>query len=289
MSVISRSSRPTSCFSMAISRSRAAGSRDQVQGLHRRADRGQRVRISWATSAAKRFDGVHALRQGGGHGLAATRARSPTSSWRSAMSGREMARARDSRTRSAARASRRIGWAISQLSSRDEHRITRHRDQDEGDQRPALGGDDLVDVAGLQRQHAEHRLHPLDRDRDADHPVAVLGAAQPRPPVALQRRLHLARPGRRALAARSRVGASGPAAPPGRDELAALAGRRQRLPLHPVGDQVAVGDQLALAVEQPRALRPGDEQQLQRSRAPGRRRAPARARRGWRACSRRWR
>ncbi len=48
------------------------------------------------------------------------RARSPTSSWRAAMSGSDMARARDRRTLSAARDSRRIGSATAPFSSRLE-------------------------------------------------------------------------------------------------------------------------------------------------------------------------
>ena len=91
-----------------------------------------------------------------------------------------MARAPDRRTRSAARASRSTGWAISRVSSSEETRVTAIGDQDEGHQRQPLGGDDLVDVAGLQGQHAQHRLHVLDRDRDRDHPLAVLAAAQAR-------------------------------------------------------------------------------------------------------------
>ena len=68
-----------------------------------------------------------------------------------------MARARASRTWSAAADSRSTGRATNRCSSSEDSRVTREGDQDEGHQRPALGGDDLVDVAGLQRQHAQHR------------------------------------------------------------------------------------------------------------------------------------
>src|SRR5579862_2044962 len=123
MSVIRRSSRPTSCFRIACSRSRPAPSptsssvstadRIEVSGL----------RISCATSAAKRS--IASIRSESVWVMSSSeRARSPSSSLRSAMSGRAMARARFSRTLSAAADSRRTGWAINWVRANDESRLT---------------------------------------------------------------------------------------------------------------------------------------------------------------------
>ena len=69
MSVISRSSRPTSCFRMRSSRVARGAVLDQVQGLHRRADRGQRVADLVGDVGGEALDGLHAVGQGVGHVL----------------------------------------------------------------------------------------------------------------------------------------------------------------------------------------------------------------------------
>ncbi len=123
MSVISRSSRPTSCFSMPNSRWRALSSvtRSRVSTAERMEVRG--LRISCATSAAKRS--MASIRSERVSVMACSeRARSPSSSLRAATSGREIARLRDRRTLSAARARRSTGRAISQVSRKDESRLT---------------------------------------------------------------------------------------------------------------------------------------------------------------------
>ena len=159
MSVISRSSRRTSCLQQRPSAGRAGPwSLTRSQRLQRRADRGQGVldlvrrrRRRSRSMASIRSDRVSVM-------VSSERARSPISSLRPSRSGREMARARCSRTSSAAADSRITGRATNRCSSSDASRFTRQRHQGEGHQGPALGVQDLVDVAGLQRQHAQHLL-----------------------------------------------------------------------------------------------------------------------------------
>ena len=123
ISVIKRSRRLTSCFKMVISRSRAFGSetRSRVSVAERIEDRG--LRISCATSAANRS--IASMRTDWAAVMASSaRPRSPSSSSRSDRSGKDMARARDSLTRSAALARRRTGWAIMRIRKKDEARDT---------------------------------------------------------------------------------------------------------------------------------------------------------------------
>ena len=57
--------------------------------------------------------------------------------------------------------------------------VDQRRDAEDAQDRLALGGDDLVDVAALRRQqqHAEHGAEALDRHRDRDDLLALLGDA----------------------------------------------------------------------------------------------------------------
>ena len=94
----------------------------------------------------------------------------------------------------------------------------------------------------------------LDRNRDRHHALAVLGAAHAGPVDPMQGLVDLHHQGalggrghRRRWTAHLEVER--------KPTVIARPSRRQHLPLHPVGDPVAVGDQVALGVEQARALR----------------------------------
>ena len=109
---------------IAISRSRAAGSltRSRVSTAERSEVSG--FLISWATSAANRS--MASIRSDRDWVMSSSETvRSPISSSRCASCGSEIARARDIRTRSAARASIRTGWAIRLFSRIDEVRLTK--------------------------------------------------------------------------------------------------------------------------------------------------------------------
>ncbi|MNI46336.1 hypothetical protein D3C73_1007950 [compost metagenome] len=72
-------------------------------------------------------------------------------------------------------------------------KVHRQRHQGERRQGAALGGQGLVDVAGFQRQHAQHLLDVAHRQGDGDDALALLVPAQGRLGHALQGALDLGR------------------------------------------------------------------------------------------------
>ena len=66
-----------------------------------------------------------------------------------------------------------------EASSIDRMHGDQRGDAEDAQDRLALGGDDLVDVAALRRQHehAEHGAEALDRHRDRDDLLALLADA----------------------------------------------------------------------------------------------------------------
>ena len=80
------------------------------------------------------------------------------------------------RTRSALSASRRTGPAMVLASSSDSTIITTAATREHLQDREPLGGDHLVDVVALRRQHqrAVHRAKTLHRNGDRDDDFAAL-------------------------------------------------------------------------------------------------------------------
>jgi hypothetical protein len=189
--------------------------------------------ISWATSAAKRS--MASIRSDSEWVISSSaRDRSPISSLPlgDVGQGDGAGAFQPHAVGGAGQAHHRLGDQAVQQHAGDQGRGDGH--QDEGQQGPALGGDDLVDVAGLQGQHAQHRPHVLDRDRDRHHPLAALGHAGAGHGSPVQ---GPGRPRRTGPSGRARPwrlgswGGSGASA-----VLAGFAGRGQDLPLDAVGD-----------------------------------------------------
>ncbi len=173
MSVIRRSSRPTSCFRMACSRSRRRSLGDQLQRLHRRADRGQRIADLVRDVGGEPFDRLHPVREGVGHvlqraGEIAQFVLALGDVGQGDRPGPVQPHAVGRRRQPA----HRLGDQLGEQERRQQ--ADGDGDGDERDLGGALRGDDLVDVAGFEGQHAQHLAHPLDRDRDRDHPRTVL-------------------------------------------------------------------------------------------------------------------
>jgi hypothetical protein len=178
------------------------------------------------------------------------------------MSGSEMARAPSSRTRSAALAMRSTGWAIRRLSKNDEIRVVAIAIRANGSRALRSAAMIWSMSPASQGQHAQHRAHVLDGiDTDTTRsPISSIRVPATGSP-SLAWAISAARASRAARATSGLVSESWLGQAEGR--LAGLAGRRQGLGLHAVGDDIAVGQLVALGVEQPRPLRARDEQALQ--------------------------
>ncbi len=242
MSVTSRSRRLTSCLQDAQQPGPGGRVVDQVQGLDRRADRGQRVLDLVGDVGGEALDGVHPLGHRRRSSPPGPATRSPSSSLRWEMSGSEMARRPSSRTRSAAPAmpQHRLGdQAVEQDS--DETRVVAIAIRMKGSRAFRSAAMIWSTSPASRVSTPSTALDVLDRDRHRHHLLAAsrrCGAC--RPPAAAA-----AWPGdlggqgaraapRRALGLASAVLRSRQAERP---LLAGLAGRRQGLGLDPVGDR----------------------------------------------------
>ena len=256
MSVISRSSRRTSCCSRPVSVSRWAVGLDQIG----RVSSAERIEvrgflISCATSAAKAVrwrpsgpTGCRSWSPASGPGRRSRPCGPPgrAGRWRGPAAAAPASAAADSRI---------TGRATNRCSSSEASRFTARATRANGIRAAALGVQDLVDVAGLQRQHAQHLPHMADRDGDGDDAVAAFADRGRRPGVRRPGPRRSRRPGRaRALLELGgcRFGVSGRSGGGGR---AGGSRRRQGLARRSASvTSIAVGDQQAVHVEQPRPL-----------------------------------
>ena len=246
MSVISRSSRLTSCFRMPSSRVARRLVLDQLQRLHRRADRGQRVADLVGDVGGEALDRLHAVRQGVGHVLQRAGEVAELVVARGDVRQGDGPGAREPHAVGRPRPAAAPAGRSAASAANEETRVDRTAMRMKGTSAAPLGGDDLVDVAGLQRQHAQHRR---GRAGSGSRPTTT------RPPFSAGRMPPTVSPLERAWRSR----ASGPARLPGRRAAAPAlrqardakrcapglraggSGRR----LHAVGGDVGVGDQLA--------------------------------------------
>ena len=136
-----------------------------------------------------------------------------------------------------------------QMHQQRPQQIHEQRHQGEGHQGPALGGQGLVDVAGLKRQHAQNLLHMTHRDGDGHHPVAAFRKPQGRLRLAVQRRFDLGREGGAGAVQTRRVAALRVKVRRGR-RRAGGQGRGQGLTRNHLGHIITVGDRYTVDVKQ---------------------------------------
>ena len=174
MSLISRSSRRTSCWMTASSRAlrfRLARDRQSLDGA---AQRGQRIFQFVGDVGGETFDRVHAIverfrhvaqRAGQMADFVAAIGEIRNFLARFGAAADPLGRFREP--------AHRLGDGAGEEQRQEQH--DRGRDQEDADDRPAFRGDDLVDVAALRRKQkrAADGAEKLDRHRDRDDRLAL--------------------------------------------------------------------------------------------------------------------
>ena len=175
MSLISRSSRFTSCWMISISRSFELVGLGERQGLGRAAQGGERVLQLVRHVGGEAFDGVDPLVERVGH--VAQRAGQMADLVGAVGEVGDLGASLDAVAHALGRRREplhRPGDGVGE--DHRQHDGDGGREQRHAHDAPALRGDDIVDVAAArgQQQHAEHGAHALDRHRDRDHELALV-------------------------------------------------------------------------------------------------------------------